>query len=122
MTEPSLPAPASAQSGSPLTPTAFAIAGFTIAVLSLFGDGAWNYPVQVMVNTSDFLDRDLDTSAISLGVVQAVLAALGMLLGQRALATAGESATARHLGGAALVVGGLGLIVAALGIVVVLLP
>ena len=101
-----------------LTPTAAAIAGFTIAVLSLLSNGAWLVAIQAFVTrdgTSGF-----STVVIASGTAQAVLALIALALASRAVGSPGPAA--RHLGGAALIVGGLGLVVAALTILAGVAP
>jgi hypothetical protein len=97
--------------GAYLTPMAAAIAGFTLAVLSLFGDGAWVFPVQVF-GTSDSFPGDFDNVVIACGVIQALLAAGGLALSRRVLTTTEDGDSARHLAGAAGLVAAIGLVVA----------
>jgi hypothetical protein len=99
-----------------LTATAASIAGFTIAVLSLFGNGAWLFPVQVFV-VSEYNSGNLGDTATWLGIIQTLLAVLALGLAWRALHASAASQTARHLAGATYVVGGLGLLVGVLTLV-----
>ena len=107
------------QSGAPtrgaisayLTPMAAAIAAFTLAVLSLSGDGAWVFPTQALA-TADSFSGDFDTIVIALGVVQAALAGGGLWLARRVLTTPDAGDGARHLAGAAGLVGLIGMVVA----------
>jgi hypothetical protein len=111
MTEHQTGAPASSAASAYLTPMAAAISGFTLAVFSLFGNGAWVFPVQVFA-TSDSFPGDFDNVVIVCGVVQALLAAGGLALSRRVLATAEAGDGARHLAGAAGLVGAVGMLVA----------
>jgi hypothetical protein len=97
-----------------LTPTAAAIAGFTIAVLSLLTNSAWVMAVQAFINrngSSAFADLVMAT-----GVAQGLLAIAALVLARRGLES--SAVTARNLGGAAAVLGVLGLVVAFLTVVV----
>ena len=96
-----------------LTPTGAAIAGFTIAVLSLITNGAWLLAVQA------FMQRDGSASygdvVVATGVAQGVLAIVALVLARRGLNS--SDTAARNLGGAANVLAVLGLIVAVLTVV-----
>jgi hypothetical protein len=111
MTEHQSGAAASSAVSAYLTPMAAAIAGFTLAVFSLFGDGAWVFPVQVFA-TSDSFPGNFDNVVIVCGVVQALLAAGGLALARRVLTTTGAGDSARHLAGAAGLVAAIGMVVA----------
>ncbi len=93
-----------------LTPTAAGIAGLTFATLSLLANGSWSYVVQGWLNRNGS-GAFSDTVALT-GVAQVLLAGGALLLAARALR--GSEPTARHLGGAAVVVGGVGMLVAVL--------
>jgi hypothetical protein len=96
-----------------LTPTAAAIAGFTIAVLSLLTNGAWVLALQTFIarnGSSAFEDVVMAT-----GVTQGLLAIAALVLATRSLAS--SAVTARNLGGATVVLGVLGLVVAFLTVV-----
>lgn len=96
-----------------LTPTAAAIAGFTIAVLSLLTNGAWVLALQSFIarnGSSAFEDVVMAT-----GVAQGLLATAALVLARRSLAS--SAVTARNLGGATVVLGVLGLVVAFLTVV-----
>jgi hypothetical protein len=96
-----------------LTPTAAAIAGFTIAVLSLLTNGAWMMALQTFIarnGSSAFEDVVMAT-----GVAQGLLATAALVLARRGLAS--SAVTARNLGGVTVVVGVLGVAVAFLTIV-----
>ena len=96
-----------------LTPTAAAIAGFTLAVLSLLTIGAWALALQTFINRNGagaFTDV-----VVSTGVTQGLLAIGALVLAGRGLAS--DVATARNLGGATVVLGVLGLVVAFLTVV-----
>ena len=54
MTEHQSGAAASNAVSAYLTPMAAAIAGFTLAVFSLFGNGAWVFPAQVFATSDTF--------------------------------------------------------------------
>jgi hypothetical protein len=95
-----------------LTPTAAGIAGLVIAGLSLLSNGTWLLAVQAWLNRNG--SSALSDTVILSGIAQAVLAAGALLLARRALAA--PLGTARHLGGATIVVGLLGLGVAGLTI------
>ncbi|GAA2151124.1 hypothetical protein GCM10009844_32900 [Nocardioides koreensis] len=96
-----------------LTPTVAAIAGFTIAVLSLLTNGAWVLALQ------SFIARDgsnaFEDVVMATGVTQGLLAVTALVLGRRGLAS--TAVTARNLGGATAVLGVLGLVVAFLTVV-----
>ena len=100
----------SGRPGEGLTATAAGIAGLIIATLSLLANGSWSYVVQGWVNR-DGSGSFSDTVALT-GGAQAVLAVIALILASRA--RQGAEATARHLGGAALVVGGVAMVVAIL--------
>lgn len=97
-------------SGGWLTPTAAAIAGLALAVLALSARGAW------MLTVEAFLTRNgsasfADTVMLN-AFVQAVVAAGALLLSRRGIGAA--SPTARHLGGAGVLLAVVGLAVALL--------
>lgn len=96
-----------------LTPTAAAIAGFTIAVLSLLTVGAWLVAVQTFITRNG--SSDFNDVVVTTGVVQVLLASAALVLARRGLAS--NDVTARNLGGAAVVLGVLGLAVAFLTVV-----
>src|SRR3954447_9676766 len=90
-----------------LTPTAAAISGFTIAVLTLLTNGAWVLTLQTFIarnGSSAFEDVVMAT-----GFVQGLLAIAALALARRGLAS--SALTARNLGGATVVLGVLALVV-----------
>ena len=96
-----------------LTPTAAAIAGSTMSVLSLLTIGAWVVPLQTYIarnGSSAFEDVVMAT-----GVAQGLLAVAALVLARHGLAS--SAVTARNLGGDAVVLGALGLAVAFLTVV-----
>jgi hypothetical protein len=99
--------------GEWLTPTGAAIAGFTIAVLSLLTNGAWVLMIQTFVSRNG--SSALADIVIATGVVQGLVALGALVLARRGLAA--REGAARNLGGATVVLGGLGLVVAFLTVV-----
>jgi hypothetical protein len=94
-----------------------AIAGFTIAVLSLLTNGAWALALQTFIarnGSSSFEDVVMAT-----GVAQGVLAIAAVILARRGLQA--PAVTARNIGGAAVILGLLGLAVAFLTVVAALI-
>jgi hypothetical protein len=96
-----------------LTPTAMAIAGFTIAVLSLLTNGAWALALQTFIARNG--SSSFEDVVIATGIAQGVLAIAALVLARRGLQS--PAVTARNLGGAAVVIGLLGLAVAILTVV-----
>lgn len=96
-----------------LSPTGAAIAGSTIAVLSLLTIGAWALALQT------FMDRNgtgaFTDVVMSNGVAQGLLAIGALVLAGRGLAS--NEITAHNLAGATVVLGVLGLVVASLTVV-----
>ena len=90
------------------TPTAAAIAGFTIAVLSLLTNGAWVVALQTFIARNG--PSAFEDVVMAAGVVQGLLAIAALGLARRGLAS--SAGTARNLGGATVVLGVLGLVVA----------
>src|SRR3954447_9030074 len=84
-----------------LTPTAAAIAGFTIAVLSLLTNGAWVMALQTYMLRNG--SGALEDVVMAIGVAQGALAILALVLARSGLAS--SAVTARNLGGAGVVVG-----------------
>ena len=96
-----------------LTPTAAAIAGMTIAVLSLLTNGAWTMALQAFIARNG--SSSFDDIVMATGVTQGLLAIAALVLAKRGLVS--TAATARNLGGATVVLGVLGLVVAFLTVV-----
>jgi hypothetical protein len=96
-----------------LTPTGAAIAGFTIAVLSLLTNGAWVLGIQTFIGRNG--SSAFEDVAMATGVVQGMLAIAALVLAGRGLAS--SAVTARNLGGATVVLGVLALVVAFLTVV-----
>jgi hypothetical protein len=93
-----------------LTDTAAAIAGFSIAILSLLVNGAWTLAIQTYVDRNG--PGAFEDVVMVSGVAQGLLAIAALVLGRRGVAS--SAVTARNLGGAAVVLGALGLAVAVL--------
>lgn len=93
-----------------LTPTAAAIAGFTVAVLSLLSNGAWLLALQAFIQRNG--SAAFEDVVMATGVVQGVLAIVALVLAKRGLDSSVD--TARNLGGAGTVLGLLALLVAVL--------
>src|SRR4051812_35401226 len=105
-----------------LTPTAAAIAGFTLSVISLITIGTWVLAVQSFIarnGPSSFEDVLMVT-----GVAQSVVAVVAIVLARRGLGSAAPAA--RNFGGAGVLLGALGLVGAVLtfaaGIVAAICP
>ncbi|MEP9362286.1 hypothetical protein ABLE68_04910 [Nocardioides sp. CN2-186] len=96
-----------------LTPTGAAIAGFTLAVLSLITNGAWLLAVQA------FMQRNGSASygdvVIATGVAQGVFAIAALVMAKRGLDS--TETTARNLGSAGTILALLGMVVAVLTVV-----
>jgi len=100
-----------------LTPTAAAIAGFTLAVLSLLTIGAWVVPLQTYITRNG--SSAFEDVVMATGVAQGLLAIAALVLARHGLAS--SAVAARNLGGAAVVLGVLGLAVAFVTVVAGLL-
>ena len=91
-----------------LTPEACAIAGFTLAALTMTGQGAWTAVAQSLFGSS-FPESSLGTVLASGFLAALVVDVLAVLLARRALADPGSRAGwAGHLARAAIVVAVLG--------------
>ena len=78
-------------------PTGSAIAGFTVAVLSLITNGAWLLTVQAFIQRNG--SASYGDVVIATGVAQGVLAVVALVLAKRGLDS--SEITARNLGSAA---------------------
>lgn len=98
--------------GSPLTPTAAAVAGLVLAGVALLAGNAWVFLAQEVAALTSY-EHNPDVIVRIVGLIEAVVAALALLLARRSLATLApaEPPVVRHLAGAAYVVGGLGMVV-----------
>lgn len=101
------------EAGAPLlTSKASAITGFTLAVLTLWGQGAWSTAIQSFLGTNFGFNEYLNILSL-VGLVTLAIAVAGMLLGRRAFTDPDASLSWEgHLGRAAVVLGGLGAVIA----------
>ena len=107
--------------GALLTPEACAIAGFTFAVLTMTGQGAWTGLVQALFGGS-FAAGRISSVFASVFVATLLLDALALWLARRALAGASTAGSwSGHLARATVVVAAVAAAVAALSLVVTLL-
>ncbi|WP_121253752.1 hypothetical protein [Nocardioides ferulae] len=93
-----------------LTPTAAAIAGFTLAVLTLFTNGAWVLAVQTLISRNG--PSAYEDGVMATGAIQGVLAVGALVFARRGLASSAPAA--RHLGGAGVLLAALAILVAVL--------
>ncbi|MBI2243086.1 MAG: hypothetical protein HYU55_03760 [Nocardioides sp.] len=100
------------RAGAWLTPTAVAIAAFTVAVLSLVTNGTWALAAQAFISRNG--SGAYSDVVMATGFTQLLLAALALILVRRVLGS--PVATARSLGGATVILGVLGLVIGVLTI------
>ncbi|MGZ4427993.1 MAG: hypothetical protein ACXVXC_05280 [Nocardioidaceae bacterium] len=100
-----------------LTPKASAITAFTLAVMSLLGQGSWTMAVQSFYGTS-FAPRSYGSIVVAIALVQLAVA-LGALWLARSVTLRANRDTSweDHLARAAVVVGGLGAVLALVTVV-----
>ncbi len=99
-----------------LTPPAAAIAGFTFAVFSVLGQGAWGTALSTLVwNNSYAMGSGVHVLA-SWGFGNLVMAGIAVALGRRSIAAEPEG-WASHLARAAVIVAGLGAVLAVITII-----
>jgi hypothetical protein len=107
--------------GTVLTPEACAIAGFTFAVLTMTGQGAWTGLVQALFRGS-FAQGRIGSALASVFMATLLLDAVALWLARRAIADPAAAASwAGHLARATVVVAAVAAAVAALSLVVTLL-
>lgn len=100
-----------------LTGKAAALTGFTLALLSMQGQGSWTTAIQSFFGTTFGPAEYVNVLTIA-GVAALAMAVASLLLARRALADDDNEATwADHLGRATMVIGGLGAALALLTII-----
>ena len=112
--EPSTPGPFAP--ANLLTPRSTAIAGFTFAVLSMLGQGAWSTALTTLFWGTSYAPGTVPNVMAVWGVGCLVLAALGAWLAHNTLRIADQSWEA-HLARAAVIVAALGALLAVLTII-----
>ena len=98
----------------PLTPQGAAIAGFTLAVLSITSASSWVFPVDARVGMTA-ANGSTQKTIVWLALVNTLVAVLALGLARIGLRS--DEGTARHLAGATVVVGGLSVLVAVASLV-----
>ena len=110
MSDPYAQSAADDSGGTWLTPTAAAIAGFTLAVLTLLTNGAWVLTVQTLISRNG--PSAFEDGVMATGVAQGILAVAALVFARRGLAS--SAPVARHLGGAGVLLAALAILVAVL--------
>ena len=100
-----------------LTPKASAITAFTLAVMSMLGQGSWTTAVQSFYGTS-FAPSSYGSIVVAIGLVLLAMALGALWLARSVILRANrDTSWEDHLARAAVVVGGLGAVLALVTVV-----